>query len=145
MPFKDYDEFEKNPLVLPIHGKKYTIPPVGYQEGIRLSLMFEKQAAGEKFEEIPADEFNRLVLGSAYDELKADNVPWPAMRRAVLTATADFQRGRAVAEVIWETEGDPKEIDSWVKKNTNRSQRRTAARTTPRQGSGTTRKKTTRA
>lgn len=143
MPFKDLDDFEQNLLVLPLHGKEYTIPSVRYDDGIRLSLMFEKQEAGEKFEEIPPDEFNRLMLGTAYDELRADNISWADMRRVVLTVTADFRRGRAVAEVIWETEGDPKAIESWVKANTNRAQRRTAVRTTQRRASGTTPKKTT--
>lgn len=141
MSFKNYNDVADR-LVLPIGDKEYTIPEVGMADGLRLSEMFEKQAAGEKFDPIPDDEFNRMLIGDVYTELLADNVPASAVRRIILTALADFQRGRAVAEVMWETGGDPKALETYVRTVTNRQQRRTAAHTTRRQGSGTTPKTT---
>lgn len=141
MPFKDYAELV-DPLQLPINGKQYTIPPMGLAEGIELTDQLEAAARGEATPEKPFAEFNRMVLGAAYDDMAADNVPAEAIRRAALTAIADFQRGRAIAEVMWETGGDPKATEQWVKARTNRQERRTKVSTTPRRASGTTRTRT---
>jgi hypothetical protein len=138
--FKDYSELA-DPLVLPINGKTYTIPAVGLADGIKLMAVFSGE---EDAPTIPDEEFNRILLGSAYEEMLADNVPGPAVVRAALTALADFQKGRATAEILWETGGDPKALTAWMKTNSNRAQRRakTGASTTPRRASGSSRKKT---
>lgn len=138
--FKDYNEFA-DPLKLPINGKVYTIPPVGLADGIKLTAAF---LGGEDAPVVKDDEFNTILLGPAYDEMLADNVPSVAVVRASLTALADFQRGRATAEILWETGGDPKALTAWVEANSNRAQRRakTAASTTPRRASTSSRKKT---
>ena len=141
MPFKDYVELKER-LQLPINGKLYTIPAMGLAEGIELTDQLEAAARGEDLPDKPFAEFNRMALGSAYDDMVADNVPADAIRRAALTQIADFQRGRAVAEVMWETGGDLKATQEWVKAHSNRAQRRTKVSTTPRQGSGTTRTRT---
>lgn len=138
--FKDYNEFA-DPLKLPINGKVYTIPAVGLADGIKLTaaLTGEKDAPT-----IPDAEFNRILLGAAYEEMLTDNVPGPAVVRASLTALADFQKGRATAEILWETGGDPKALTAWMEANSNRAQRRakTAASMTPRRASTSSRKKT---
>lgn len=138
--FKDYNELA-DPLKLPINGKVYTLPAVGLADGIKLTAAFSGK---EDAPTIPDDEFYRIMLGSAYDEMLADNVPGPAAMRAALVALADFQKGRATAEILWETGADPKALTAWVEANTNRQQRRakTGASTTPRRASGSSRKKT---
>lgn len=132
MPFKDYAEFA-DPLRLPINGKVYEIPPVGLADGIRLA---EAITPGSKTA-MPDEEFTRIVLGKAYSMMLADNVPGPAVLRASLTALAEFERGRDAAEAMWETGGNPKALDTWVKAQTNRETRRKAGRagTTPRPAS----------
>lgn len=122
MPFKDYQELAE-PLALPINGKTYVIPAVGLADGIKLTEALDPESKTP----LPDDEFNRILLGTAYDEMLADNVPGPAVVRASLTALGDFQRGRATAEIMWETGGDPKALTAWVKATTNRASRRKAA------------------
>ena len=117
--FKDYQELA-DPLVLPINGKSYTIPAVGLADGIKLTAALDPESKTP----LADDEFNRMLLGTAYDEMLVDNVPGPAVIRASLTALADFQKGRATAEIMWETGGDPKALTAWVKAATNRAQRR---------------------
>jgi hypothetical protein len=138
--FKDYSELA-DPLKLPINGKTYTVSAVGLADGIKLMAVFSGE---EDAPTIPDEEFNRILLGSAYEEMLADNVPGPAVVRAALTALADFQKGRATAEILWETGGDPKALTAWMETNSNREQRRakTGASTTPRRASGSSRKKT---
>lgn len=104
MPFKEYESFAE-PLALPIGGKTYIIPPVGIRDGLKLTT-----ALAEKDTKLTNEEFSRLLLGSAYDELVAANVPAAAFGRVVATALAEFQGGRATAELMWETGGDPKAI-----------------------------------
>lgn len=135
MSFKDYQDVV-DPLILPILGKKYTIPPIGWAEGVQLSRFQEAVAAGENPEPVSNEKFLTMVLGDAYDRMTEDNVPQGAVMRAAMTALADFERGREVAEIMWETGGDPKAVEATVKKLS------TVAPTTPRRASGTTRKKT---
>lgn len=138
--FKDYSELI-DPLVLPINGKPYTIPPVGLRDGIKLTAALSGEADAPTIKD---DEFNRILLGTAYDELLEDNVPAGSVVRAALVALADFQKGRATAEILWETGADPKALTAWMEANSNREQRRakTGASSTPRRASGNSRKKT---
>lgn len=141
MPFDDYNEVETDPLVLPINGKKYTIPEVNIADGIRFTEVVE----GDASKTMTDEEFFRTFLGSTYDEMLADNVPGGAVHRAASAALADFQSGRALAEIMWKTGGDPKGlqelVDSFIPPN--RSARRAskpststaAANTTKRPGS----------
>lgn len=119
MPFEDYTEFIE-PLVLPIRGKGYTVPPMSLEAGLRLKPFLE----GKIPEGITDDELAHLTLGAAYDEMVADTVPPAAIQRAMLTALAEYQSGRGAAEILWRTGGDPKAVESEVRKVTNRAQRR---------------------
>lgn len=142
MGFKDFNELI-DPLVLPIGGIDYTIPPVGAADGIRFNISVDpttNTAPG-----ISDDEFLRMFLGTAYEEMLANNVPSQAMMRAAMTGLAEFQRGRSVAEVIWETGADPKALADYVMRSLpNRKARRkakkskgtAAATSTPTPGSG---------
>jgi hypothetical protein len=122
MAFKDYSEIVES-LTLPINGKNYSIPPVGIADGVRLQAIFDPDTASEMTD----DEFRTILLGDAYDLMLADNIPGNAVARATFTALADFQRGRATAEIMWETGGDPKALEAWTAANTNRAQRRSAS------------------
>jgi len=104
MPFKEYEAFVE-PLALPIGGRVYVIPPVGIRDGLKLATALEG-----KDTKLSNEEFSRLLLGAAYDELMEANVPAPAFGRVIATALAEYQGGRATAELMWETGGDPKAI-----------------------------------
>lgn len=97
---RDFDELA-NPLVVPIGGKRYTIPPVGARTAQLLRrIAADDQAAIDALTD-PAD-YYRAILGVAYDEMVADNCPEPAVDRAALAALADFQQGRLGALRAWE-------------------------------------------
>src|SRR6185312_11656335 len=98
MPFEDYTEFIE-PLVLPIRGKGYTVPPMSLEAGLRLKPFLE----GKVPDGITDAELGHLTLGAAYDEMVADSVPMEAVQRAALTALAEFQSGRTAAEIMWRT------------------------------------------
>ena len=122
MPFKDFAEFA-DPLALPINGKTYVVPPIGVQDGINLLLMIEEKKP------LTNEQLGRMLLGAAYDTLMGDNVPADAFQRVIMTALAEFQHGRATAELIWETGGNPKAIQAATTPAA-------AANTTPRRASG---------
>lgn len=104
MSFKNFDEVT-TPLVLPIGPKSYTIPSIGVADGIKLAANIKPDS---KEPPMTNEEFRHLVLGTAYDEMIADNAPSLAVALAAQTALVDYQTGRAAAEIFWETGGDPK-------------------------------------
>ncbi|PRB01749.1 hypothetical protein [Microbacterium sp. MYb64] len=114
--FNDFNDLY-DPLVLPINGKQYTIPPASFEAGVRINGIV---GGAEKMGD---EEFYRLVLGSAFDEMRIDDVPATAIDRAGKTALADFQVGRSMAEIMWKTGGDPKAIQEMAPKP-NRAARR---------------------
>lgn len=118
--FEDYNKLA-DPLKLPINGKMYTIPEVGAADGIK----FTTSVGEEDTAALSDEEFFTMFLGPAYAEMVADNVPGPAIIRAAMTALADFQRGRATAEVMWATGGDPKAVEQYL--TPNRASRRSTS------------------
>lgn len=114
--FTDFNELYE-PLVLPINGKKYTIPPVSFDAGTKINGIVDGA------EKLSDEVFFRLVLGDQFDEMHTDNVPAAAITRAAQTALADFKYGRAMAETMWKTGGDPKAIQENAPKP-NRAARR---------------------
>lgn len=130
---KDFSEFIAGPLKLPIGGKLYTIPPVDITTGLLLRraldpsdteaverlLLGDDEHKGRRRNGAAADDRvmlagYRRVLGSALDEMLADGVAWDAMDRAYLTAVTDHQRGRVIAEQVWELGYDPKALMATV-------------------------------
>lgn len=138
MEFPDYNEVVE-PLVLPINGKKYTIPPINLDNGVRLTLGLVPDTK----QPLTDEEFFQLTLGSALDEMRADSVKNEAIGRAAKTALADHQRDRATALVLWKTGGDPKALRELVATALEASTSTTTAEeptTPPRtRGSGTSR------
>ncbi len=90
------------PLIFPIGGKEYVVPPRSIEDGATLTSILNGDAP-----EMPDDELGRLLLGPIYDEMTADGVPHAARTRAVAAVLADFQTDRTTAEIVWETGGDP--------------------------------------
>ena len=93
--------------MFPIGGKEYVIPELGYTE----FLLMQKIRTGEtppEIEGMDAVESWRLAMGTAWDDMTADNVPGEAIARAGLATLAFFEVGREAAEAIWENGIDPK-------------------------------------
>lgn len=136
MKFKDYVEIVE-PLELPYEGKSYRIPPVAADDGIRFALAADGK---EGFEPISDDETFTMFLGEAHAEMLADRVPQAFIQRCLDTAMADHLAGRLVAQIMWETGGDPKAVKKYVTQNapnraTRRSQSTGAATSTKRAAS----------
>jgi hypothetical protein len=146
MALRPYEELAPEPLAFPINGKVYTVPPVGYREGLRLTEMIQTGPTG-KFEE-SAEDVWRMVLGPTYDQMKADNVPGDALARAAFTALTDFQFGRDAAEVVWESGLDPKALSEAMAKRTAAkppaSTRSRSTASAPRTKTASTRRTTSR-
>lgn len=132
MAFEDYSTFIE-PIKIPIHGKEYTMPMVGAQLGVRITLMAEQakrrmqvqmqndQAAAEA-EEVgldapepePLPEYTiedattKELLGDVYQEMIDDDVPLILVELAAQTVYHDFLFGREAAEAFWNSGGDPK-------------------------------------
>lgn len=132
MPFKAYEEFAAGPLRLPIGGKTYEIPEVSYEAG----LMLQKVTAGDA-PDLDADGQWRLLMGSAYDEMRADNVPAKALARAIMACLVDYRMGRDAAEQAWEVGLDPEAIAPEGARTETGSTSTGEASTTPTPGSST--------
>lgn len=119
--FKDFNDLIE-PIILPIGGKQYTIPPVSAEDGIRFKIA---RSGVEGAPKITDDDFERIFLGDVRDEMIADNVPAEALNRALATALTDHSAGRDAARIMWETGGDPKAAAAYVKAHApNRASRR---------------------
>jgi hypothetical protein len=111
MPLRAYEDFAAEPLAFPIGNRVYTAPPVGLAEGIKLEQILSGKV---NVDDEPQEFMWRLVLGSAWDEMQADNVPAEAAARAGLAAVQDFQFGREAAEAAWEAGIDPKALAKFI-------------------------------
>jgi hypothetical protein len=95
---KPYEEFAPDPLSFPIAGKTYVVPEVGYVAGMKL----QEIEAGNA--DVSGEDQWRLLLGTAYDEMTADNVPQRAIYRACMAALVEYRTGsRELAETVWES------------------------------------------
>ncbi|MGN8049547.1 DUF7426 family protein [Curtobacterium sp. 22159] len=115
MTFRDYYELA-DPLVLPIRGKAYTIPPATAGDVVRWRRFTEKVeqiAAGAtdvtitEDEAISDEQYQRMFLGSALDEMRADGIHPGVIEHAATTAMGDTMAGREAAERMWNSI-DPK-------------------------------------
>jgi hypothetical protein len=114
MPFADYYALA-DPLVLPIRGKAYQIPPATAEAVVRwrvYSALLERLRAGEQVvipdEQIISDEdFQRMFLGDALDQMRADEIHPGVIEHAATTSLADTMAGRDAAELVWNSI-DPK-------------------------------------
>ncbi|MCU1408462.1 MAG: hypothetical protein JWM23_542 [Microbacteriaceae bacterium] len=123
---RDYSAFAEGPLVFPINGKRYELGELGIEAGITLAgIVTGKNKVAARMEGV---ELWKLLLGPLWDEMIEDGVPLAAATRAGLTALADHQYGRDVAEITWETGADPKVLEPYLEaraaKTANRATRR---------------------
>ncbi|GGM65220.1 hypothetical protein GCM10012275_39730 [Longimycelium tulufanense] len=147
MAFRDLSELLDPGLPLPINGKTYVVPPPDAQTGLRLQRLAEHAAkvaqaaeSGEPLDAVALDDDDEIdlyrdALGSAYDEMLADQVPWPALKIAGITAWLDAAVSRDAAETYWHAAGNPERAaGSRATRAAARSTRRpaSASGTTPR-------------
>lgn len=105
MALKPWEEIAPEPLAFPIAGRTFTVKPLSYKDGLRVEALF----ASEKVE-ITNEELWRLGLGDTFDEMVEAGVPPAAVARAGMAAITDYQRGRAAAELIWESGLNPEAL-----------------------------------
>lgn len=124
MVFKDFKDLEPNPLMLPINGKTYKISPVSAADGLRV---WKYIRTGKKSDGTDAkvEDIAQLLLGTTHRQLIADNISYRALNRVYTTVIADFTNGRAAAELMWETNGSPKALDSILETNSPVSEKET--------------------
>lgn len=104
---RDYEDLAP-PLEVPIRRKTYIIPPVPATLGLQLMLAGDgDEDALRELENLKGTAFTQALLGDAYDQMVADNVPLGAMNRAFITALADFRFGRETALEVWDTGKSP--------------------------------------
>ncbi|MEV0445965.1 hypothetical protein AB0I84_31500 [Streptomyces spectabilis] len=139
MAFEALDELLDETLVLPIGGRHYTIPAPSAEIGLRVQAIVQAAAVAASGGDInttvlgDADEVDlyRDVLGTAYEQMLADGITWPALKAAARTAVVWIVQDKATAERVWAAGGDPSRLTP-----PNRQQRRSdGANTTPHQGS----------
>lgn len=119
MSLKAYEEFAEEPLAFPIGGKIYTVPPLGFEDGIRLQRVLHGDDTS--LDGLPVEEGWKLVLGTAWDEMVAAKVPMEALSRAGLAGLADWQYGRKTAETVWEANVSPEALAAAVAASQNSS------------------------
>lgn len=115
MTLRDYYDLVE-PLVLPIRGKRYEIPPATASDVLRFrnfAAKVEQRQAGATDvvitpeESVSDEEYQRIFLGAALDEMRADGLHPGVIEHAATTAMGDVMSGREVAELMWNSV-DPK-------------------------------------
>lgn len=109
MAYKDLDTFFDPDLKLPIRGKTYTVPAPGAPEAARL----RKQVIAEGvppveqvFEALKVlgaeiDPETEAWSGGVYDEMVADDLPWPMIFHAGRTAIIHYGFTADMGEAHW--------------------------------------------
>jgi hypothetical protein len=109
--------------------------------GIDIAVGREADAdeAGEVLDDMSERDLYKEVLGSVYDAMQADGVPWAALKHAAMTSIIDATRDREEAELYWERLGKPEPAKTPVKEPEDRKPRKaTATRTSKASTGGTT-------
>jgi hypothetical protein len=116
--FRDLDEFFDDTLSLPIGGRTYVIPAPDAELGLYCQRLLAagfavvggKQPAGDQPPVLDDDgerDLYQRCLGTAYDEMLADGISWPKVRRAGVTAFLWTAQGEELAVAYWS--GSPPE------------------------------------
>jgi hypothetical protein len=136
MTFRDLTDII-GPLELPIRGKTYTLPVVSSPNGAKIL------AASQGKSELTDAQIRKILLGGVEKTMTDDGLTSFDIDRVLWTALADVQRGRAVAEIVWENGIDPKALTETASPNraARRSKPSAAANTTKRPASTSTTKK----
>lgn len=156
MAFKDLGDWaELAGLRLPINGRVYVLPPISAELGPRVQALIDygidivvghetnEDEAAEVLDDLAERDLYKEVLGTVYDAMQADGVPWAALKHAAMTSIIDATRNREEAEQYWERLGKP---ETPVKQPADRqAPKATATRTSKASTAGTTsRRKPTR-
>lgn len=136
IPSRDYPE-----------GKRYRVPSPDADTGIRLAGLAEiarKAQGGIKVKEADVAklnmndaeerEFAEQVLGSCYDEMRADGVAWTTIQKIMQYAYIYFAMGQDVAE---KAAREGLFTGGKVRRPANRAERRAAVRGTTQTTRGT--------
>lgn len=130
MGFDAIDELFDETIVLPIKGRKYTIPSPSASAGLRMQRLLQGAVRADKAGVDPDKELLddldeialfRDTLGPAFDEMDADGVSFAWVKHAAMTATVWSTISREAAEEYWTRSGDPEPPAP------NRESRRSAA------------------
>lgn len=117
---REFSEFADGPLIFPYKDKTYEAPEVGIALGMRLNGITNEGAEADlNIKDLLPD-----LLGDAWTQMVADDVPISFAIRAGATVLADFQYSREYALVMWETGADPKAVAEYTRRNGNRATRR---------------------
>lgn len=139
MAFEDLGNWaELVGLKLPIGGKTYVLPPIGSKLGLRIVALFELgadlargRAPGAANEDLLDDDDEqdlfKQILGPVYDQMLEDNVPWPALKHAAMTAMMDVVYDRERAENYWLRLGKTTPAKRPAKKPADRQPRKATA------------------
>lgn len=98
MALKDLTETGFDPdLHLPIRGKQYTVPAPDYATAKQM----REQTTTEGLP--PVEQIDQAIaaLGSAFDEMVADGLPWPMILHAGRTTILHFGFSPDMAEIHW--------------------------------------------
>jgi hypothetical protein len=120
--FPDLAEFLDDSFTLPYRGKSYRVPPPDATTGIYLQSIMDAgesllivQSIKKADQQILSDDQERtafqMALGSVYDEMIADKVPWPVLKVAGMTAMLYWTRGSDLALRYWSSQGKAPEPD----------------------------------
>lgn len=121
MAFKDLDEFFDDTLPLPVGNKYYKIPSPPAEIGLwcqRVLVAGIEIASGEQAGAVPEmptilgddeeKDLYRKLLGPVWQELWDDGVSWEKIKHIGQTAFIWVGGSREMAEVFWNSGGDPK-------------------------------------
>lgn len=119
MAFDALSELLDGSLSLPIKGKTYTVPAPSAATGLRVQAIMQAAAAaadggGTVDEPVLRDAAERDmyldVLGTAHGEMVADDVSWPMLKHAAITAMVWIVQDKKAAERYWNSGGDPSRL-----------------------------------
>ena len=97
MALKDLDTFFDPDLYLPIRGKRYRVPAPDFEEAERLREVVTIEGVP------PVEQIAEAVkvLGPAFQDMVADNIPWPMILHSGRTAIIHFGFSPDMGEVHW--------------------------------------------
>lgn len=111
MGFESWESFNDDRIALPFNGKVYVLPQMPAKVAMWFRAMQANAKAKTPLSKMTDVEQARAILGGAYDEMVADDVPDLMVARAVQVAIADWRLGRVTAEIVWrDGVADPKAV-----------------------------------
>lgn len=96
MAYKDLADFFDPDLHLPIQGKTYRVPSPNYADAKLL-----RQVASEGMPPQSQITLALQALGTALDEMVADNIPWTMILHAGRTAILHYGVSPDIGETHW--------------------------------------------